>query len=534
MEYPAPEESTLGSVSSEPSIHAAAPHPSWTNWKVLIPRFGRELLPHLVLLGGPDGLDSSLKSLGIAERVSRSISTKDPADAVVVLGGSAPSVQKVAASLRPGGWLYWETQRPGTMFPALAARRLAGELGEAGLTPTGLYWVRPRSSAPAAFVPLDVRGALAWYLETFSSPRLGALASRWPGSSRALAACAAGRVAVTAVAHESVPFPPALLAGLPAPLRATTLRPVVYFRERSRRAVVFPFSERGAVPEAVVKFSPVPERGFHTRQEQQTLSEIRARSNAAIQASVPEPLGLFEWSGLTVGVESFLPGRSIARSLSRPAPLSARTADLDRVVAWLCEFQIANAFGSPTWGSDRWSLGQWIEDPLRRLESGYSGLPSVERLFAGIRRAAARLVGAPLAMVLSNWSFSVGNVCQHNGRIAVYDWETVAQGLPLTDLIYFLVDWGRLVKERSGADWRTSFRDLLIAPPVDRVSAAVQNSIDRYLAALGIDRRFRPLLSVLTWVQRAEKRVRKDDPVRRPMDPRLVALAEAAGDWLDG
>jgi aminoglycoside phosphotransferase (APT) family kinase protein len=533
MDYPATEERTLDSVSSAPPISAAAPHPSWTNWRALIPRFGPELIPHLVLIGGPAGLDSSLKDLGMAERVSLSIPTNDLADAVVLLGGSAPSVRKVAASLRPGGWLYWETQRPRSMFPALAARRLAGLLGKEGLTPTGLYWVRPPSDAPAVFVPLDVRGAIAWYLETFSSPGLGALAWRWPGSSRAIAFCAAGRVAITAVAHESVPFPPALLAGLPAPLRATTLRPVVYFREHARRAVVFPFSERGAVPEAVVKFSPVPERGLHTRQEQKTLSEIRARSNAAIQASVPEPLGLFEWSGLTVGVESFLPGRSLARSLSLPAPFTDRTADLDRVVAWLCEFQVANAFGAPAWGSDRWSLGQWIEDPLRKLESEFAPLPSVERLFAGIRRAATRLVGAPLRMVLSNWSFSVGNVSRRNGSIAVYDWETVAPGLPLTDLIYFLVDWGRLVRGPSGADWRTSFRDLLIAPPAHRVSAAVQASVDRYLAALGIDRRFRPLLSVLTWVQRAEKRVRKGGSPRRPMDPRLVALAEAAGDWLD-
>jgi len=281
-----------------------------------------------------------------------------------------------------------------------------------------------------------------------------------------------------------------------------------------------------------VKFSPLPERGFHTRQEQETLSEIRARSSRAIRETLPEPLGLFEWSGLTVGVESFLSGRTIERSVQRSGPFSAQAADLQRVVAWLGEFQVANSFGAPAWGGAQWLLDQWIETPLRKLETEFAESARAASLFAGIRRAAARLIGTPLPMVLSNWSFSVGNVCRNSDGVAVYDWELVARGLPLTDLIYFLVDWGRLVK-RPRADWSTSFRELLVAAPADRVSDAVQNSIDYYLAAVGVDRRFRPLLSVLTWVQRAEKRARKYGPKRRPLDPRLLALAEAAGDWLD-
>jgi len=318
-------------------------------------------------------------------------------------------------------------------------------------------------------------------------------------------------------------------------LGSEVLRPVVHFREHGRRTVVFPFTATGELPVAVLKFSPVRERSYRTREEQETLSKIRIRLDPAMRRTVPEPLGLVEWSGVSVGIESYVPGQSIERMASLPTvSFSKMAADLELVTAWLCRFQLANSFGRPHWGGEDWSLERWVEAPLRHLEREFALSPEVESLFVATRRAARKLVGSPLPLVLSNWSFSRGNVCRSAQGIAVYDWELVSRGLPLVDLTYFLIDWGRLVQKASAASWRGTFRDLLIEPPGDRVSRAIDRSVSSYLAALAIDPRFRPLLGALTWIHRAERRARKDGTVRRSLDPRLLAFAEMGTRRLDG
>lgn len=509
---------------------------SAVNWRVLLPLPRERAFSHLALFGGPDGLDRLIVRLGIAERVSLTMPRAHSADAAVVLGDAAASLRQAAASLSPGGSLYWEIVRRG-LPRGPTARRVRRALLEAGLSQTGLYWIQPGSGSPKVFVPLDVRGAVAWYLDTFSWQWMGVVAAWFPRLSRALAAATAGRIGVTAVAQEGVLPPPSLLGhpDLPERLRSLPLRPVVYFRPHSRRVVMFPFAAGATVPEAVLKFSPVPERGSRTAGEQQTLSEARARLDFPMRSSIPEPLGLLEWSGLTVGIESYLPGRSILRAASlRGMPLSRKLADLDRVTGWLCRFHLANSFGRPLWGSEGWSLEEWVEDPLRFLEREFVLRPDEERLFAATRRAARALVGSPLPLVLSNWSLSAGNMCRSNREIKVYDWETVTRGLPLADLHYFLFGWGRLVSKELASSWRRTFIDLLIEPPRDRITRAVDRSLARYLAELEIDPRFRRLLCVLTWIQRAERRARKDGLNRRPFDPRLSALAEVGSEWLEG
>src|SRR5206468_13129340 len=144
----------------------------------------------------PEGLEPLITRLGIAERVSRELTPRDPAEAAVVLGDAvaAVSARDAAASLRPGGWLYWEITRRKAVPPGLTSGRVRRSLRRAGFSTTGHYWVRPPKGPENAFVPLDVRGAVAWYLSTFSSPWMGALAARFPRWSRGMAAAAASRI----------------------------------------------------------------------------------------------------------------------------------------------------------------------------------------------------------------------------------------------------------------------------------------------------------------------------------------------------
>ena len=508
----------------------AAPDPAFANWRVLLPAPANGVFHHLALFGGPEGLDRLLVELKAAERVSRSISPPCSADAVALLAGAPPSLRTVAACLKPGGALYWEIERFGAARLRLTPGRIFRALRASGFTPTGIYLIRPRSGPAEVFVPLDVSGAVAWCAGTFWRDWVGAVAALFPRCSRALAAFAAPRIAITALAEGGRdPLSSVIDRGrIGERLRYSTARPLVCFRSHSRRTVIFPFSENGRSPEAVLKFSPLRERASRTANEQQTLSEIRSRLDPEMARTIPEPMGTFQWSGLTVGMESFLPGRSVGRAASRPmVPLRKKLRDLDRVTEWLCRFQISNQFGRPAWGSAEWSLERWVEGPLRLFEREFTLTRNEERLFAATREAARALVGIPLPVVLSNWSFSLGNVCRTDDRILVYDWETVTRGLPLADLVYFLMDWGRLMRKGASASWKISFRQLLVEPRKnDRISTALQRSMARYFVELDIDPRFRPLLCVLTWVHRAERRLLKNHQASRTLDARLRALAE--------
>jgi hypothetical protein len=179
-------------------------------------------------------------------------------------------------------------------------------------------------------------------------------------------------------------------------------------------------------------------------------------------------------------------------------------------------------FRPPEVGGEEWSLEKWVEAPLRHLEREFALSPDVENLFAATRRAAQKLMGSPLPLVLSNWSFSRGNVCRSAQGIAVYDWETVGRGLPLVDLMYFLVDWGRLVQKASAASWRRTFRDLLIDPPGDRVSRAVDRSVSSYLP---LSRSIRVSSSARCADVDPSRGAGQKDGVPSLLDPRLIAFA---------
>src|SRR5262249_32710680 len=156
------------------------------------------------------------------------------------------------------------------------------------------------------------------------------------------------------------------------------------------------------------------------------------------------------------------------------------------LTAWLCRFHRQVSFGRPTWGSGDWMLDVWIEKPLQLLETTFPLDPHVERLFAATRQRARELLGIPLPIVLSNWSLSLGNVIQRGDGIAVYDWETVSRGLPLIDLVYFSIDWGRRRRRDLASSWRKTFAELLIGPPKEPIGRAIAASFARYMNELEI------------------------------------------------
>jgi hypothetical protein len=121
-----------------------------------------------------------------------------------------------------------------------------------------------------------------------------------------------------------------------------------------------------------------------------------------------------------------------------------------------------------------------------------------------------------LPIVWEHYAFDDQNLYRDGDDVYVIDWEGSDAGLPLFDLLYFIVRWS---DRRIGFDtqgWNAASlrgfaslfceRDLPNQIRRDPVRVAVDRAIGGYLQGLGIDVRFFPLLLVLMWVKRSLSR----------------------------
>jgi aminoglycoside phosphotransferase (APT) family kinase protein len=125
---------------------------------------------------------------------------------------------------------------------------------------------------------------------------------------------------------------------------------------------------------------------------------------------------------------------------------------------------------------------------------------------------ARELVGAALPTVWVHNDFGPWNIHRAGTRITVIDWELgpndtgTRRGPALADLIYFVTEWHLRARRLRGrrAELR-GFRDLFL-PPTGPAALAARDALREYMAGVGVDPRFLPLLLVVTWVERALER----------------------------
>jgi hypothetical protein len=278
------------------------------------------------------------------------------------------------------------------------------------------------------------------------------------------------------------------------------------------RVVMLPFASDGNRPVGVLKLSRLPDRNIVTEDEQAALTTIRMNLNAAMRRTVPEPLGTVRWGRLSVGIESCAPGRLLSTSTGRwGAPLRHKIDDLRRAVGWLTEFHCQTQLKRSQWGDAE--LREWVETPLAAYEQAFGVTASERRLFARVRRRASSLVGIPVPTVLVHWNFSMSHLFRTAHEITVVDWEGISPGPSLFDLLFFVMRWNYTVRYLRGSDARLrGFRDLFCASKrTDSVATAAHRAITEYMAGVGIDHRFLPLLLVLMCVVRGLGRFNRRD-----------------------
>lgn len=474
------------------------------DWRFLLPAPPPGGCGRLVLLGGTTELADAARAVGLAREVELELPAGREADAVVLLAGAGTSPEEAAARLAPGGALHWEVGRRRPLASPSVARRLAAS----GLSVVGTWAALPGFDPCRMYLPLGGPGALAWWLESYPAAatpfrRLTGLALGALLRSRRIAWHLVRRfgwhLAVTAVAgplapgRESV----AALAGLPPGLRRPGLQALVLkdtVKRAGTRAVVLAFPAGGDRPVAVLKVPKLPALAGRTENEQAVLAGLaamRPRLSPELARALPRPLGLDRSCGVPVGVEEPLAGR----------PLHAgRVEDLDLAAGWLAAFHAETRLGVERWGPE--SAARWVEAPLEALAREAPPSAAAADLFTAARARAAALVGTPLPIVRQHRDFTVWNLLRTPDGLGVLDWEGCRPGLPLCDLFHLAATWHRPAR---GAN---PLRELFVEPERGGAgAAAVGRAVERYRSRLAIDRRFVPLLLVLTWVELALRRI---------------------------
>jgi hypothetical protein len=230
-----------------------------------------------------------------------------------------------------------------------------------------------------------------------------------------------------------------------------------------------------ARPRLVARVGSGPPAARETMGEARALETFGPSAEAA-GAAVPRPLSTSQLQGVPVLVESGVPGRVAASTLSeRPR---AVPDVLDRVLAWLLSWNRATATAETLTTE---LLADEVLAPARLVGPAIpSGAAYVERL----ERLCRTVAGTPLTLAAAHDDLTMTNVLlARNGSIGIVDWDTAREGaLPVVDFFYVVVD--AYAASQRYLDRVRAFADCFAAGgPHAQAIRAHQSSFER---ALGV------------------------------------------------
>jgi hypothetical protein len=255
------------------------------------------------------------------------------------------------------------------------------------------------------------------------------------------------------------------------------------------------FAAGDAVPWAVVKVAS------GAQQEAAALSSLGPSARAA-GARVPHTLAQTSYNDTSLLVETVVAGRPaadiLARSPGRFVPI------VESVTDWLEQWNRATASAVVL---DQAVLDSRVLVPGKSLASL---LPNRVNYLRWLRARCAEVVGHHVPLVAAHNDLTMWNVAvdEDASTIAVLDWETAAQSLPLVDFFYAVTD-AAAASERYASRLRAF--ESCFAPGGSRVSFVAQHQ-RRLAAAVGADPRLAELAFHSCWLRHAtnERAERRD------------------------
>jgi hypothetical protein len=479
------------------------------DWRFLLPTPAVGRFSRLALTGSADSTADLVKAAGIAEEVSRDLDGAGSADAVVALGGTVVELDRAAATLRRGGVLYLELDRAAARGePGRTLRRMRA----LGLLVAAVYWPHPGFEQPNVYLPLETPGAVDWYFRNafvVTTPQARLLLGPVRLGTGLLRACLGHlvpRISVVAIAGDGDVTPSVLSSSaIPPELRQPGVRPLVLMTGGEwSRVILFPFAPDGRRPLAAVKLWRLPGREEHLDRERRGQELVRELLDPSQRNAVPAPLGTVTWSGLVGTVEECAPGQWVYARHHRAERLASRLHELRSVAGWLTSFNENAQIDPAPWSAE--DVTRWVEEPIEAFRRAFRPAPGEEHLFTAAATRAHELTGVPLRFVWCHNDFSELNLYCERDDVGVVDWETIAPGLPASDLLHYVQRWF-FRAQRATRDEGESFYSLFLDTSEHRRAVlAARDVLAAYAARLEVDERFFPLLLTTEWVRRGVAR----------------------------
>jgi hypothetical protein len=336
--------------------------------------------------------------------------------------------------------------------------------------------------------------------------------------------------------------PASVFAGLDldASARSAAAQPVLFTsgQDDGSRVVVLPFAAATRAPAVVIKTARLPGFTGHTAQEQATLTQLRRQLDPDLRLTLPEPMGISGSDSRPAFIETLVPGRMVAASSGGWRASPARQLDDLHVAAdWLIRFHQATVARRVEWNDAETQL--WIAPRLNSYEHAFGLNADEKQLFAAVLDRARGLAGEQLPIVCAHNDFNPWHIYRDRTQVSVIDWEFGSdrladrEGLPLCDLAYFTAHWIHLSRGLHGETAQLQgFSDLCSNQSrTDVRTNAARRALDDYLARLGVNHAFLPLLFAYTWLERAVDRHRRQVMLGAPMasprqDNRFVRYVE--------
>jgi hypothetical protein len=405
--------------------------------------------------------------------------------------------------------------------------QLRNVLYRAGLSVTGIYWVRPDFARRQVYLPIENRAALRWYLTSVwkaSTPlwRLGAFVMRvLAGAGHRPLAKLFLHFAITAVAGPTTTFvrPVSEHPAWPRELQQSDLQLLMLTPGQNdiNRVIMLPFLSQSRQPLAVFKYWRVPAFNPVTEQEQTALRSIRARLSEPLRQTIPRPFGIAKWGGVAVGGEQCVEGQALSTWTNwSGAPSRRHLEDLRLVMTWLRAFQQETIHWCAPWEAA--DINQWVERPLDAYAQAFHLTASEVLLFSVVRQRARELIGCPSLIVRVHGDFALRNLRRAGQRLIVIDWEGSHLGPVLFDALFFIIDWIKYARGLHDHETQLiSIRELFCDVNSSHWAClAAREAIAQHLNALSIDRRFLPMWVVLFWVKCALGRFELRESVTPP------------------
>lgn len=424
-------------------------------------------------------------------------------DLAVAADPDLPTLREAAAALRPGGSCYveWSTR-------ARDVPRLRRELEAAGLERAVFYHPWPSPADARLWLPLEARGARAFFAGQRPSP------SRLRARLRARVLHRLARLRlrlglptpVCAVARKAPPAEPGFLHpvraawtewGLGAEPGELSALLLTGGPRSVSKLVGLVFAEPDPTPRLAVKIARTPEAVATLRQEAAVLEALHGVRPGGVRGA-PRILHREEGGGRTAVYESSVTGVRISGVLRRGSYRRLALLATD----WLAGLAECSR------AAPRPDLRREVVEPVVGHFAGSFGAVLDPAM---LRRAEEILAGLDdLPTVCEHRDFSPWNVLlTPGGELGVLDWEgATMRGVPALDLVYFLAFLGFY---RDGAmhsgRFAESYRRAL--DPGTLTGGVMRECLARYAGRVGLDPAVLRPLRLLTWMHHARSEHRR-------------------------